>query len=256
MTHKGILSSLMFSSNILHSTLPALFAGEQPPMTLQVALMGCDCVVLAGDRLGMSLSTNNSAVDTASLCSKVDTGKQFVCTAAGDDCARRIGKNLADSVLKSGVIFSDSSAFIKAVNDLLDEHKIDWFCKMQPRKLIWGQTDGKDLVIWSATYDNDMFVLAENENWIVAGHQGNPARYWIDHYYRQNEGKKKSKDGLKKLAAHMILTGGILNPAGVEGLEMVVGTASEGFKKIKPSEIDDLRKISEGIHEGNTKLFQ
>lgn len=247
----------MFSSNIFRSTLPALFAGEQPPMTLQVALLGCNGVVLAGDRLGVSLPTVNNVVDTASLCSKIETGKQFVCTAAGDDCARCIGQNLADGVLKSGVIFSDSSAFIKAVNDLLDEHKIDWFCKSsQSRKIIWGQTDGQKLMIWSATYDSDRFILGENESWIVAGHQGNPARYWIDHYYRQNNGQKKSTDGLKKLAAHMIITGGILNPAGIEGLEMVVGTASGGFEKIKPTEIDNLRKISEGIHKANIQLFQ
>jgi 20S proteasome alpha/beta subunit len=246
----------MSSPQNLWSTLPAVLSGEELPMTLQVALIGSEGVVIASDRLGVSPPTGRNTVDASSLVSKIEWEKNFVCTFAGDDCVCRIAQRLANNIRKT-TIFSDSSVFIKAVNDLLETHKIDWFCKSsQSRKIIWSQTDGQNLRLWSATFDADTFVLVENENWIVAGHQGNPARYWIDHYYRQNEGQKKSTKGLKKLAAHMILTAKSLNTAAIEDLELVVGTAKGGFDKIKPSELDDLRKISEGIHEANTKLFQ
>jgi hypothetical protein len=98
--------------------------------------------------------------------------------------------------------------------------------KLNPEKSFGFSESVSEFLIWTATYCdwNKNFDLTSPEieiKSVSAGDEGNPAVYFIEHHYKKNPVKTVS--GLMKMAAHVILTGHIFNPASVDKLEMVVG---------------------------------
>ena len=221
-------------------------------MTLQVVLRGSDGVVIASDR-SVSLQLNPIAFTDRN--SKLVVKSRFVCTFAGDDCAKYISTELVEAK-KDDSVFESSANFIEAVNGALRKYKEgQWpFFKTQPRKILWVQFGSPEFTIWAATYwaCTESFELCDNSDSVFAGDEANPARYFVEHYYRKNP--MKTVSGLKKMAAHVILTGHIFNSGGVDGLEMVIGN-SGGFTQVSSEERQELEKISRKIHAANDAYF-
>lgn len=228
-------------------------ASEAPPVTLQVVLRGSDGVVIASDRL---VSSQPELIGFTDLSSKMVVKSRFVCTFAGDDCAKYISTRLVEKVGDSA--FENSGQFIEAVNSALDEYKGGrWsFPETGYRKILWVQSEHAAFTIWVATYwaCTQNFELSDNPDSVVAGHDANPARYFVEHYFKKNP-PLKTVSGLKKMAAHVILTGHIFNPAGVDGLEMVFGDRN-GFSRVRSEEIQELEKSSHEVHEKNDSYFR
>jgi hypothetical protein len=235
--------------DIMVNTETEIQAFEAPPMTLQVVLRASDGIVIASDRL---VSLQPAFTDRNS---KMVVKSQFVCTFAGDDCAKYICTKLAEKVGDS--LFENAKVFLDTVNATLKEYGARWHLPATvPRKLIWIQFNRPRFTIWTATYWACIggFELCENPNSVFAGHDTSPARYFVEHYY-QNNPMKFTVAGLKRMAAHVVLTGHIFNPSGVDGLEMVVGD-SDGFRFVLPKELQELEDVSRDIHEKNDARFK
>jgi len=85
---------------------------------------------------------------------------------------------------------------------------------------------------------------------LAVGDPGNSARFFADHHYSF----KMSVAQLSMLAAHTITVGGILNPAGVGGLDFV--TCENGTMRLLPEdELQDLVQRSHKLDAKITKLF-
>jgi len=180
--------------------------------------------------------------------SKMVVKSRFVCTFAGDDCAKSIAMAIVAEAGDLG--FENSAKFIEEVKKSLGNHtnKPGLFRKTQYRKILWIQAlGGSAFSIWAASYCRGVngpvfdLIAPQVQNSIFAGNEGNPARYFVDHYYKKNP--MKTVSGLKNMAAHVIRTGHIFNTAGVEGLEMVVGE-NGCFTKVQ---LDELQKIDNEI---------
>jgi hypothetical protein len=79
----------------------------------------------------------------------------------------------------------------------------------------------------------------------VTGDATNAAVLFSERYYLSLQ---NNIEGLKKLAAHVICAGGRLNPAGVQGLEMMVwDKASGAIHCIDETEINELCAWSERV---------
>jgi hypothetical protein len=104
-------------------------------MTLQVVLRGSDGVVIASDQL---VSSQPKEIIVTDLDSKMVVRQGFVCTFAGDDCAKYIATTTAAKVGDLG--FENPNQFIAEVNSVLGEYKNHWyFRETQSRKIIWVQ---------------------------------------------------------------------------------------------------------------------
>lgn len=223
---------------------------EEPPVTLQVVLRGSDGVVVASDRL---ISLQADPIAFTDRNSKMVIKPRFVCTFAGDDCAKYISTKLAEKA--ADLVFESSGNFMDAVTAACDEYKGKWkFSETQPRKILWVQFERPGFTIWAATYwaCTQNFELCDNPNSVFAGHDTNPARYFVEHYYGKYP--MKTVSGLKKMAAHVILAGHLFNSGGVDELEMAIGD-SRGFTPVLPDELQELKNKSCEIHAANDAYF-
>jgi hypothetical protein len=225
-------------------------------MTLQVVLRGSDGVVIASDTCVASRPKDMNVTDSNF---KMVIKPRFVCTFAGDDCAQSIATEIVAKVGDLG--FENSTKFIEEVDLSLRKHEggPGLFRQTQYRKILWIQIlNGSEFAIWAASYccgvNGPVFELIapQVQDSIFAGDEGNPARYFVEHYYRKNPTKSVSR--LKRLAAHVIRTGHIFNSACVNGLEMVVGE-NGGFLQVPLDELQKIDNEISGIHPAIDALF-
>jgi hypothetical protein len=233
-----------------------------PPVTLQVVLRGTDGIVIASDTRMESHRSERKFRMTDSI-SKIVVTPKLVYTFAGDNCAKEIGEAVSKEVAANPQPLS--ADFIgEASNSALEKYKMNLgneFVEM-PRKIIWVQVEGAGFAVWSALYDirEGQFkpythpAEFDGKFGVFAGDESNQARYIVEYYYKNDNYLLRNISSLTRIAAHMILTGGLLNSTGVGGLEMVVGNSS-GFARVPTEELRELAELSRRIHEENNKRF-
>jgi hypothetical protein len=232
-------------------------------MTLQVVLLGSDGVVIASDTCVERIKPGRNSRITDSD-SKIVIVPGLAYTFAGDECAKEVGAAVAKTIAETSEPLPYN--FIdEASNRALEEYKITVGSEFSDtyRKIIWVQAESERFAIWSAFYDcrDRTFVLltpdvkVDGKCRVFAGDEFNLARYIVEHYYDKDKYALRNVSSLKKLVAHMILTGNIFNSACVSGLEIVVGN-SKGFTWVPREEIQALADVSRRIHEENDSYFK
>jgi hypothetical protein len=233
-------------------------------MTLQVVLFGRDGgVVIASDTCVERIKPGRNSRITDSG-SKIVIVPGLAYTFAGDECAKEVGAAVAKKIAETSKPLPYD--FIdEASNRALEEYKITVGSEFSEtyRKIIWVQTESDRFAIWSSFYDSRdrKFVLLtpdvkfDGKCRVFAGDEFNLARYIVEHYYDKDKYSLRNVSSLKRLAAHMILTGNTFNSACVNGLEIVVGN-SEGFTWVPREEIQALAELSRRIHEENDSYFK
>lgn len=213
-------------------------------MTLQVALVGTDGIVLASDKL---TAVSGSDVPRHShLTSKLlfDRDQRLAIAHAG----HQISETVARSVLSDPAL----------VKERLSESRLESFasevCNQDELKpygwrgelIIVSRDDlahiiHLDMRAWSTgTAIPGMSVRCRSvENKILAGDSLNSAVFFVENYYRREPSAR-----LVFLAAHVILSGGRLNSTGIEGLEIIRCT-SQGFERLPDSEVTRLTERSD-----------
>jgi hypothetical protein len=211
-------------------------------MTFQVGLCATDGFVIAGDRKKVQLDGyRNSTVSTKI---KMNKGETVVCACSGDDVALQAANFLFDS--DAEISWTHPEEVIrKRIGNFWGKYWGEAANAVPPcvqlqahRTLLIGSVDSPRLFECQLS---SMPTCSPVVDKIVCGDGGNPAGFFVERYWRKTSAKK-----LLFLAAHAVLLAGRLNPAFVEGLEMVI-CDNGNLKLIGQDEIAELTKRSQRL---------
>jgi hypothetical protein len=199
---------------------------EDVPMTLHMALVGRDGIVLAGDKQIITRGDDRYATTSLSSKIKIDPAKRMAVAWALDE----IAETIANEMLNHAEILEDEPELQRLAQETYRTNRNDWD----------RQNLRAELLVISQKHLNKIFYLdvAEShctvrlvEDKFFIGHAASPACYLTERYY-----EKASVSGLTSLAAHTILAAGHLHPMGIKGLEIVKCT-QEGIFRVPDSAI-------------------
>ncbi|MDR3575073.1 MAG: hypothetical protein P4L50_14530 [Anaerolineaceae bacterium] len=198
-------------------------------MTMQVGMIGTDGIILASDiqaqrrmiRCGLGTWHTSDAYKI-----KISTSKKIVASCAMDMCeSERIASELLTTL--DGVdIYSRERKIIEIARTIPNKLAVECFVAFidpDPWLFLIQHPDGSDHPIVQP-------IIGK----AFAGDALNPAAYWAERYYC-----KMAVGKLKHLAAHVIAEAGILNPALIGGLDIVIGKDGE-FSRLSQLETDNL----------------
>jgi hypothetical protein len=190
-------------------------SNEEIPMTLHVALVGTDGIVLASDKkIGIRNTNPFRSFEASKLCLDFERGR--VACWAGDDPAITAAKNILASdsdepthlQLEMESVFKDAE---QTINGFGLNGEVILLTTKNPKKIEYFQRRNKACSTYTST------------NKMLSGDNTNPATSFIELFYRENLTVKE----LIPLAAHTVLTAGRHSPAGIGGLEIIVCTAEK-----------------------------
>jgi hypothetical protein len=211
---------------------------EEQPMTLQVALVGTDGIVLASD---MKVSDITSGVLRTFVSSKIQfsPNRKLVVACARDDSSLVAGKRIVRE------LESQNPGRLCVKMETIGEEVI-------ANKTSTGK-DGEVIAISLAdlsqvfhlritsTFQRCMPVFDK----AVAGHDTNSSIFFAQRYYQ-----RRPVNELIVLAAHVVQFGAKLNSSGIEGLEIIVCQPS-GFHQLSP---DSIAALEARVDECDTTL--
>jgi hypothetical protein len=230
---------------------------EEVPVTLIVGMIGKDGWVLASDRIRI----DSEAIRVRSHIEKITTDESLGLSYAfyGDDCAILTG----DQLIKNGGMLRDlanetrfrqwlwelgNNSWQWVVDSTPNEHKAKFPPNYLYRGLLICLRSSPNRFWWMQIGQQSLVTTVTNK--VVVGDGTNSARFFIDHCYSP----EMSVAQLSMLAAHTIAVGGMLNPAGVGGLDIV--TCQNGTMRLLPEdELQDLVQRSHKLNAKITKLF-
>lgn len=210
-------------------------------MTLQVAMIGTDGIVLGSDQRNVVTVAEGEGVASGHLTNKIFYNKDLTVMAAwsGEDPAKRLASeivNLSDSELCNliGIEAHSDRVYQEECQRLGVPHNIG------------------DVILVRATDLEKIYRIHVQEKSaccayygkVITGHFANPAIYFLERFYRESE--KWPIKRLTPLIAHVILEGGKINPWGIEGLE-IAQCFNSGIRKIEKNEREELEAMSKGV---------
>ena len=190
------------------------FVGEEFPMTMQVAMVGTDGIVLASDLLWVD---NNVRIMSSQLSPKIKLSPKCDLAVSFARSLETSGP-IADAILalKDSAWESPVTSIEAAARQVLDSPIVgrkDVQClivstkpKLDAYLLRVAQLGG----VWTPSCQN---VLG----YAWAGDDSNPAVFWIKKYYEH-----RPISALLPLAAQLIVSASEMNSGGIEGLEIVL----------------------------------
>jgi len=220
-------------------------------MTLQVALVGTDGIVLASDKR----TSDVDFVTTTSRTSKiiVDDAATVAIAYAGHEISRYV----AGRILREPSVLESKGSYLIDVEKLAETVYKEQEEQITQDSRRGFRTDSqllivqrKDLSRFHVLHMDRAKSLSEPRyDKAIIGHATNTACFFAERYYR-----KAPVDALKLLAAHTILTAGRINPFGIEDLEMLVCTP-EKFESVTLEEISALKSRSQDIDDKLRQLL-
>jgi len=214
---------------------------EANSMTLQVALVGTDAVVLASDRC---MTRFTIARDTSQTLKIVDDPViSMVYSFSGDNCAYLAGEDLRLK-LRTGFNMDDPRLVLAEQANARyaqESQRPKWIAQVDRRLLVILYNRPEIPALWEVEV-SESSVARPITNKVVAGDGANTARFFTEQYYSSG---KRAAD-LKLLAAHTILMGHERNQPLVEGLEMVVVRPGK-CERVPQHELDTLSAHSNAL---------
>jgi hypothetical protein len=200
---------------------------------MQVGMIGTDGIVLASDTQTQrrmvrgGLGTWHTA-DTYKL--KISADKKIAASCAMDMCeVERIASELF--IALDGVdLYARERKIIEVARTIPNNLAVECFVAFiepDPWLFLMQHPEGSSHPIVQP-------IISK----AFAGDALNPAAYWAQRYYRCLPVEK-----LKNLAAHVIAEAGILNPALIGGLDIVIGKNGE-FSRLPRQDADHLLEQS------------
>jgi hypothetical protein len=235
-------------------------SAEEPPMTMQVGMVGTDGIVLAGDtrrtkspvvKFGQERFSGRYGENGTKIKIR-DDRKIAVSSALCLDTAERIaGAIIArQDISNAGLVESGIETIAKEVFGA--NKKKGFHCivvvSVDPKPRLYLVTDVKVGRSWTA-------ICLEKKRLAVAGDTVNAAVFWAERYYNQYlHIEKKPVTELIPLAAHLIVCAHSLNTATVSGLEIVV-CKSSGVELQSEDFIDQLENRAAKREEAIAKMI-
>jgi len=218
-------------------------------MTLQVALVGTDGIVLGSDRKRNTILPDGPT--TSSEVSKIirDDSRGVMACWSGVEPAIEVAKQVVR--LPDNEIQNPTALESLATRIFADE--------LKRLELIETAPAAGEVILVVARDLNTIYHIKVQKRaacWqvldkVVSGHVANPAVYFLERFYQ----KKMGTGELLPLVAHTILEAGRINPAGIQGLEIVC-CSRDGLKPVPEERISELTNLSERVErEIRTLLF-
>jgi hypothetical protein len=211
---------------------------EDTPVTLQVALVGTDGIVLASDKRTVYLDEVTTSGTTSKIL--VDESGSFALAYAGHEISQVIARRILEkpALLESRGPLIELEKLAEAIyKEQITEDSQDF--RTDSQLLI---VQRKDLSRFHVLHMNRKKWLSEpRADKAIIGHATNTACFFTEEYY-----SKAPVAALKLLAAHTIIAAAKRNPSGIEGLEILVCTP-EKFEFAALHEIPVLEKRSRDI---------
>jgi 20S proteasome alpha/beta subunit len=182
---------------------------EDVPMTLHVALVGRDGIVLAGDK--QIITTEVYVSTSVSSKIKIDSAKGIAVAWALDE----IAETIADELLNHSEILEDERGVAKLAQETYHGNRNDWNKQNLRAELLVVSRKHLEAIFYLELTENHCTVRPVEDKFFI-GHSMSPACYLTERYY-----EKASVSELTSLAAHTILAAGHLHPMGIKGLEIV-----------------------------------
>jgi hypothetical protein len=216
------------------------FDFQEPPVTFQVGIVGTDGVLLAGD---LRYTDGSSGLRAGSHSSKIHVRGSLASCASGDRWASRAAECCLNN-LRSGD--GAGEHMFEQCRRVLEQCELEGDKPQAPHGsiLFVSRNDGKS-ELWFADFrTGEIPRNIQDRIWI--GDVGNAAVFFLEKYAPAEPGFRI--DELKLLAAHSVLMAGALNPAGVEGLELVLCRDGVGdFERIEREELAVLKERSAAL---------
>ncbi|MGA8267232.1 MAG: hypothetical protein WB787_05695 [Candidatus Acidiferrales bacterium] len=214
-------------------------------MTLQVALVGTDGIVLASD---LKINSREANFNSSCLRSKILVNHERKIAACWSH-DKDVSMELAERVI-SGMTDSDFEYPHHPVNvlakQILDAARGPYDTQHEIEIAVVTLADPPRAYEINAKGDGN-YICERCPDQIVFGHRANPARFFLERYYQRLPIAK-----LLALAAHVVVNAGRINPRGIEGLEIVLCT-KEGFHRLSEQETDALTRWSDEL---DSKIMQ
>jgi len=198
----------------------ALSESEEVPMTMQIAMVGTDRIILASDlkwggEAGGSRETHlapkikfNDAIGIGVACSEAE-----------------VSLNIATNILNQ---FKESDHESPCLSlELIARRSMERFDRAKvarPQSHCPIVLRGKPFRLYSLRVGLEGQNCTEVFNKRRAGDPGNPAMFFTEAYY-----SRRPISELTFLAAHIVLTAARFNPEGIGGLEILLAHEKTGF---------------------------
>ena len=227
---------------------PPYNCGEEIPMTMQVAMVGSDGIVLASDTY---------CQETPQL----DVGQMYFGGRHGTNHT----KIKIDHSLGMAISYGWDAKSAEKIGDLIVEHwrnedrknpedALERICDKVPQP---DRRRAQCLVVFTRPSPQMFFIQTtsnEDNKWepwcrsstsiLIAGDTTNSTIFWAERYYRKFAPLHLSGERLIPLAAHMIGQAKTLNTAGIDGLEIVI-CSSSGIKQLSKDSCELLKRQAE-----------
>jgi hypothetical protein len=218
-----------------HSQILSYSATEDDlPMTMQVAMIAANGIVLASDLKWVTLvgeGDRRGPLRHSEYKSKIKTGKEIAICCAGDMIH---SSRLADEILlhwREGE-GDEAQRIHRIVEPLVEKQHIECLVAVATpnRKLIYVlHTE-----VRSGAETEWQLFIAPVRRFQTAGDQANAAKFWLRYY-----DASLSVEELKGLAAHLVIEAANFNNEMIGGLEVVVSDDS-GFVPLSEAECENL----------------
>ncbi len=227
-------------------------------MTLQIVLGGSDGLLIATDTkwtafargpVGRTVRSAEYGVEKVVFTDRRTIG--IACS--GSDITVEVGRKIAEKI---DAVWNQYSGALEALCfskwEELPQEERDWALARGENVLLLAHSAKAEAFKVSFTPKEARATPFRREKsqrlLMLGGDYLNPARLFLDRYLPT---KPPSIDKLAFLAAHYILVGGQLNPAGVDGLGMYIAKDGNPFQAVSEQIIELLRKQSEAL---NTRI--
>lgn len=195
---------------------------EQIPMTLQVALVGTDGLVIATDK---KANFADDPIRTSSTTGKIvwnsETG--ILCAASGDWLAPHIARDIVRMNIPETACVDDIFGTLQTLTEELWERHVpkkrDGRPERDPNVCFLIAMMKPPYHLWRIAHPKRTSGTSPYIDKIHAGDDRNAAKYLTERFYRHPN--LLPVRNLVFLAAHVILEGAKLNPVGVGGLDIV-----------------------------------
>ncbi len=238
-----------FSELAYDDKLPA----EEVDLTFQIGMVGSDGVLLATDLKRTHVDARRGVYRSSSQQPKLHIEKDVAYCCSGDELTEVAARMFCETT--DGLV-DDSGMhdrLIAAAQGAMSQEKMSRQHGSLPLSggsaLFVHRRESGKVQLWCLEMSpyvdaSPRCCAASVHDHVINGDRGNPAGFFIEHYFPKR--RRMPIQDLIPLVAHTVLIAGVLNPAGIGGLEMLRCT-SAGFKKVSERDIAALTKRSEEL---------
>lgn len=225
---------------------------EDIPVTFQIGMVGEDGVLLASDRGHVRLGEGRTTFSSQKLTITGDGNIAYCC--AGDDFTQLVAEEIV-KVPRSQISRTTRDHLLLAVSEAHRRAIGQW---KTGGSILAAYRRGDDVVdlFRIVIYSKELCPIVNLiDNRDFQGDAVNPAAYFIERYLPSAQYVRLPIDRLKVFSVHTIAMATMLNPIGINGIDLAVCRPGRPFEMVSEAEIADLNRDSQRLDSTMTSLL-